>query len=222
MNWSASLPGQVKEHYTTASVPTSRSLTLYVDIDELWCVQSARGDGDAVFREPAPGSPEAGGPVVGPAVCGHGGGGAGVVQPLPLPLPPPQLQAHPPARPVVPVQLDVVGGLVVGLHVARRAAPAEFLNFDIGTVMNPQLAHSTCRRPARTGRGTRPTPAPRCSRCWRGPGTRARSAQPGQPRPLPPWRDSRTVIHWHTLSLIGIQGHVLITITTFLAIIVNL
>ena len=107
---------------------------MYVDIDELWCLESARGDGDAVFREPAPGSPEAGGPVVGPSGGGHGGAGAGVVQPLPLPLPPPQLQAHPPARPVVPVQLDVVGGLVVGLHVARRAAPAEFLTFDSGTI----------------------------------------------------------------------------------------
>ena len=106
---------------------------MYVDIDELWGVQPARGDGDAVFRQPAAGSTEAGGLVEGPAGGGHGGAGAGVVEPLPLPLPPPQLQAHPPARPMVPVQLDVVGGLVVGLHVARRAAPAEFLNVGLGT-----------------------------------------------------------------------------------------
>ena len=177
--------------------PSSPRLTLYVDIDDLWGVQPARGDGDAVFRQPAPGSAEAGGLVEGPAGGGHGGAGAGVVEPLPLPLPPPQLQAHPPARPMVPVQLDVVGGLVVGLHVARRAAPAEFLNVGLGAVVNTPLPHSTCPRPARTGRGTRPTPAPRCSRCCRGPGTRARSAQPGLPRPLPPWRGRRTVSHCH-------------------------
>ena len=119
---------------THCTWPSSPSLTLYVDIDDLWGVQPARGDGDAVFRQPAPGSAEAGGLVEGPAGGGHGGAGAGVVEPLPLP--PPQLQAHPPARPMVPVQLDVVGGLVVGLHVARRAAPAEFLNVGLGTVVN--------------------------------------------------------------------------------------